>query len=652
MRLNSTRWQQWILILLGFLVLAFFSAGDCSGSDSCYPPMCGGGGGETTQSEYQSKVTATPVAVASGMQNVSPLVAYLPGDTLHTRLSGTWEGEGSGNFTWYPPSDSSNFQFPVGLLPEPGGPPFVFKNISKSEAGTGFVVTYDAPSYRPYNEETFVEAVEVQSGEKTSISEIYHDWADDARQVQPLDPAVLQVNLPSTDPVAQWAVRQFTDVTGPLTQPICEQMVELFQSGQNFAVLRVPLADGPLAPETSYTLPVVIDPAGNNHLPSITLASGPFTLEMPMLVRPELSGWANASLPAAEGQAWVGLGVDPAADLASQCPVMTRDSYSLMTLVQLDLSARPNACENCDLAGFVCYASTPTGLQASGLTFGAHTCLGPSETTLTKPGNWAFYDTSLAFHANPGEPLALHYTVSNYDTAAHTFNIASTSSTLNGAGWSLHPGQAGNPGEPDLTQTIDGPFEVPASGAFHIHILGTVPPGTASGSYTYRMTVSGSGVTPAELNGSSLLIITADGLPDAEDPQPGVSLAGSAGAGMAAAGANITYTFTLRNSGAQTLTSLALTDSLPANTTFVSCAGGDNCAVSGGTVTWNLASLGVNQVHPLTLVVQVNPGTPSGTVILNNAYSVTTAESAAASGAPIQVTVGTEFKVFIPVLRK
>jgi uncharacterized repeat protein (TIGR01451 family) len=90
------------------------------------------------------------------------------------------------------------------------------------------------------------------------------------------------------------------------------------------------------------------------------------------------------------------------------------------------------------------------------------------------------------------------------------------------------------------------------------------------------------------------------------------------------AGSNITYTITVTNNGPATATSLVLSESVPANTTFVSLTppGGWNCttpSVGGtGAISCTIASLGL-QTATFTFVVNVNSGVAGSTVISNTA---------------------------------
>jgi uncharacterized repeat protein (TIGR01451 family) len=93
-------------------------------------------------------------------------------------------------------------------------------------------------------------------------------------------------------------------------------------------------------------------------------------------------------------------------------------------------------------------------------------------------------------------------------------------------------------------------------------------------------------------------------------------------------GGNITYTIGLTNSGADTAANVSLTDTLPANTTFVSASApaGFTCATppvgASGTVACTDPSLAA--FTSATLTITVNVGSPLGSTISNTANASTT----------------------------
>jgi len=92
-----------------------------------------------------------------------------------------------------------------------------------------------------------------------------------------------------------------------------------------------------------------------------------------------------------------------------------------------------------------------------------------------------------------------------------------------------------------------------------------------------------------------------------------------------AAGGSLTYIIIATNGGPSVASTMVLTDSVPANTTFLSLtvAAGWTCAtpaVGGtGTVSCTKASVAVAESATFTLVVNVKAGTPAGTVLSNTA---------------------------------
>src|SRR5205085_591126 len=90
---------------------------------------------------------------------------------------------------------------------------------------------------------------------------------------------------------------------------------------------------------------------------------------------------------------------------------------------------------------------------------------------------------------------------------------------------------------------------------------------------------------------------------------------------QAAPGANITYTIHVTNSGPDNSVTATLTDPIPQDTTFVSVNASPNWICNDPSQTGNLTcirpSVPVNADDVFTLVVTVNSGTPSGTIITN-----------------------------------
>src|SRR5207248_8755765 len=78
----------------------------------------------------------------------------------------------------------------------------------------------------------------------------------------------------------------------------------------------------------------------------------------------------------------------------------------------------------------------------------------------------------------------------------------------------------------------------------------------------------------------------------------------------------LTYTITVTNAGDQDATGVTLTDTLPANTTFVAAGGGG--VLSGGAVTWTLGTLAAGASTGVTVQVRVAGTLPAGVGALTN----------------------------------
>src|SRR5206468_65032 len=103
------------------------------------------------------------------------------------------------------------------------------------------------------------------------------------------------------------------------------------------------------------------------------------------------------------------------------------------------------------------------------------------------------------------------------------------------------------------------------------------------------------------------------------------------------AGSNITYTLSYSNTGNMNATGVVITDTIPANTTFVSATGGGTLAA--GVVTWNIGNVNAGVSSSVQLVVQVASPLANGTVITNGTYNIDSAQTAPVSGASITTTV-------------
>src|SRR5262245_29642399 len=105
---------------------------------------------------------------------------------------------------------------------------------------------------------------------------------------------------------------------------------------------------------------------------------------------------------------------------------------------------------------------------------------------------------------------------------------------------------------------------------------------------------------------------------------------------VAAAG-NLTYTLSYSNTGNANATGVVLTDTVPANTTFVSATGGGT--LSGAVVTWPIGNLTASASGSVQMVVRVGSPLANGTTIINSTYNIDSNETSPVSGASVTTAV-------------
>jgi uncharacterized repeat protein (TIGR01451 family) len=102
---------------------------------------------------------------------------------------------------------------------------------------------------------------------------------------------------------------------------------------------------------------------------------------------------------------------------------------------------------------------------------------------------------------------------------------------------------------------------------------------------------------------------------------PELAMAKTGSPGVVVTGSNITYTLSVINNAPSAASDTTVTDTLPATTTFVSCAssGGGVCGGSGNSRTVGFAQFPGGGSASMTLVATANCEVPNGTVIGNTA---------------------------------
>jgi uncharacterized repeat protein (TIGR01451 family) len=184
-------------------------------------------------------------------------------------------------------------------------------------------------------------------------------------------------------------------------------------------------------------------------------------------------------------------------------------------------------------------------------------------------------------------------------------------------GWSCTTPAVGGTGNiscanPDVANAAVGTF------TFDV----TVVLGTVSGTQILDTASVSSGTNDPNLANNTASVLTLVGSSTSAD----IVVSMTAAPNPVQAGNQITYTVTVHSNGPAATSSVTLTDTIPANTTFVSLAQTGTawvCPAPSAAVSCTISSLPAGATTTFTLIVTVAAGTASGTVISNTASTST-----------------------------
>jgi uncharacterized repeat protein (TIGR01451 family) len=167
-----------------------------------------------------------------------------------------------------------------------------------------------------------------------------------------------------------------------------------------------------------------------------------------------------------------------------------------------------------------------------------------------------------------------------------------------------------------VTITINGTANTAGSPSNLARV--TVPP-VGSPDFVHDPVTNGTGPNPSRENESSVpvTINTPSSINQTKSVDAGAD-------NLAQAGETLTYTISVTNSGG-TATSVNITDSIPANTTYVTGSASNGGTFAAGTVTWTAVNIPANNVAtPVTVTFQVTVNTPlpANTTQISNVAAV------------------------------
>jgi uncharacterized repeat protein (TIGR01451 family) len=224
------------------------------------------------------------------------------------------------------------------------------------------------------------------------------------------------------------------------------------------------------------------------------------------------------------------------------------------------------------------------------------------------PGNVITYTQSVT---NNGPLDALNALFSETIPANTSFQSLSIPG---GSGWTCTTPSIGGTG---AISCSNPDFATAASTTFTVGVA--VNSGVAVGSVITDVVNATAGNSDPNLLNNTATVQTTVGLSTTAD----LSITNTASPNPVIAGNNITYTVVVKNNGAATAGTVAFSEAIPANTTFVSAtpspAAGWTCSVVSGTLTCSNPTVASGASTTFTVVLQVTAGTASGTSITDTA---------------------------------
>jgi uncharacterized repeat protein (TIGR01451 family) len=204
------------------------------------------------------------------------------------------------------------------------------------------------------------------------------------------------------------------------------------------------------------------------------------------------------------------------------------------------------------------------------------------------------------------------------------------------AGWTCSDPAVNGTGNINCTNP-DVP--VGASGATTFTVVVQVNSGTTTGTQIADTDSITSGTNDPNLSNNTAMVLTIVGAATTSD----LSVTNTATPNPVQAGNNITYTVVVASNGPSAASTVAFTETIPANTTLVSATAtsgtsGWTCAV--GSISCTIPTFAVGSSTTFTVIVNVNAATASGTVISDTAtLSSTTTDSDPSNNVAIATVV-------------
>lgn len=425
-----------------------------------------------------------------------------PGSTGIRRLFKRGYLPPGGRLEWMPPLGASGFRFDTGDQPLPGGPPFVWNDISgdvtvyfrySSGGDWGAVDTFTAYDAAGQRLDTVMNVTKGLN--PSAASALSLPVAPSAADGSALG------DLPST--IDAWRVaRTFSPQDSTLNTDQCQQLVDWVQSDAVFFAMSLPISPTAYVTE-AHRISLYPGDRYSSTLQLFGSVSGPTTpvITLPLTLRPERLNFAATSLPATTGYEWITIGAE---GVPATCPAglnLAPNDWYMVSDLLLDLSHQPGNCTGCVLPGYFCYEGqeAPLALGTTSYQGDGITCVGPEMTDLGDTTSWVMSGSSTSI-VTPTQVISLphfFYVPSSLGTIAFSLSMTSTLDVE----WGFYEGTWD---APDLNAPISPPFNVESLAYFWL-VSAPVPTTTVDGPYSVVLSAT-SVLTPSEVRWASDLV--------------------------------------------------------------------------------------------------------------------------------------------------
>jgi uncharacterized repeat protein (TIGR01451 family) len=198
------------------------------------------------------------------------------------------------------------------------------------------------------------------------------------------------------------------------------------------------------------------------------------------------------------------------------------------------------------------------------------------------------------------------------------------------------------PAEADVPWLSESPISgtVAANNALSVDVMFDAEAVSEYGTYTAHLLVGSNDAYNPDVS----IPVTMTVVPS---PAPALGIAKSGNPTSVQAGGLLVYTIAVGNTGNADATGATVTDTVPANTTFVSADAGGTLV--GNRVQWTGKTVPAGGTLTLHFIVRVDSPLPNGIILSNDAYGVTCAEGVSATGSPVTIPVENGWVIYLPL---